>query len=175
MTQPSDPWRDRAAWALPPWRASLSDAELAALGRIAVPEDAMLLPCFARLCNMAFGAADPTARQLAALARCAFLASRILRFEKDAGLAEAMAARITKDRPIVSAVRAAALFSLDDEAQACLAIGSLLGILGGRQAARLDAEEMVRAMAGWDRARRDFALRYHRIDPRQQAPALPGP
>lgn len=171
MSQPPPLWKDRAAWALRPWRESLSDGELAGLARLAEPGDAMLLPCFARLCNMALALPDPTVRQLEALARCAFLAGRIKCFEKKAGLAAAMAKRVAKDRPAVSAVRAAALFSLEDETQACLAIASMLGILGGRQAARLDPEEVMHSMAGWDVARRRLALAYHRTDPRQQAPA----
>ena len=175
MSQSPQSWKDRAAWALLPWRESLSDGELATLGRLAIPDDAMLLPCFARLCNMTFGTADAVGRQLEALARCAFLAGRVLRFEDGAGLATAMAKRVAKDRPAVSAVRAAALFSLEDETQACLAVASVLGILGGRQAARLDAKETVRAMADWTAARRSLALAYHRIDLRQQVAALPIP
>ena len=171
MSQPASPWRDRIAWALPLWRDNLSDGELAALARLGEPGDAMLLPCFARLCNMAFALPDPNPRQLEALTRCAFLAGRMKCFEKKAGLADAMARRTSGGRPAVSAVRAAALFSLEDETQACLAIASVLGILGGKQAARLDPGETVRAMAGWDRARRELALAYHRTDPRQQAPA----
>ena len=175
MSQSPASWRNQAVWALPMWRESLSDGELAALRRMAEPRDAMLLPCFARLCNMAFGDTVPTGRQLEALARCALLAGRIMSFADGASLATAMAKQVAKGRPTVSAVRAAALFSLDDETQACLAIASLLGILGGRQAARLNAKQTVEAMADWDAARRDIALAYYRADPHQQAPAAPAP
>jgi CRISPR type I-E-associated protein CasB/Cse2 len=170
-------WRRRAAAALEGWRDDLLDpsraGDLAALGRLAVPQDAMLLPCFAELCNRAFGQTAIEKRRLDALARCAFLAGRLSRFEEGASLAAAMAKRQGPSRPLVSPVRAAALFSVEDDDQACAAIASLLGQLGGRASARLDPRETVRAMSDWERERREIALAYHRASASPDTPEAP--
>lgn len=175
MSNGGKKWRGRAATALQGWRDDLSQNEragdLAALTRLAIPADAMLLACFAELCNRALEADDYTGWRIEALARCAFLAGRLSRFEEDAGLAAAMAKRQGGRRPLVSPVRASAVFSLEDVDPACMAIASLLGVLGGRAAARLDPLETVRAMSDWDRMRRDIALAYHRTNAAQDAPA----
>lgn len=173
-------WQGRAAAALEGWREDLSDAsragDLAALTRLAVPQDAMLLPCFAELCNRAFGQEAVEEYQLNVLARCAFLAGRLSGFEGGASLAAAMAKkRPGASRPLVSPVRAAAVFSLDDNDQACTAIAALLGQMGGRASARLDPFETVRAMADWERTRRGIALTYHRANaPQAETPARTG-
>lgn len=168
MNGDREKWRDRAGWALRTWRADLSDGrragDLAALGRLSQPLDAMMLPCFAELCNLVLDRDDRTTRRIEVLARCALLAGRLSGFEEGASLAAAMAQPQGAGRPLVSAVRASALFSLEDEDQACMAVASLLGTLGGRASARLDAMEVVRVMSDWERARRDLALRYYRTN-----------
>ena len=168
MNNGRERWQDRAGAALEGWRADLSHesraGDRAALGRLAVREDAMLLACFAELCNRALGPDDRDERHIKVLSRCAFLAGRLSRFEAGASLAATMARRQAPRRPLVSPVRAAALFSLEDADQACMALASLLGNLGGRAAARLDPIETVWAMSNWDWARRRIALDYYRAN-----------
>jgi hypothetical protein len=167
-------WR-RAAAALQGWRDDLSDpsraGDLAALGRLAAPEDALLLPCFAELYNRACGADVVDQYRLTVLARCAFLAGRLSRFERGASFAAAMAARQGRSRPLISVVRATALFSLENVDQACATIASLLAQMGGRAAARMDPLEALRAMGDWDRERRRLALAYHRANTSLPEPA----
>ena len=105
--------------------------------------------------------------------------TRVAGFKDGASLASAMSHQ-TGGRPKVSAVRASALFSLEDVNQACLAIAGLLGTLGGAAGAFLEAPEMVRAMSDWDRERRRLAFRYHRanapkvsVTPTGAAPSQP--
>lgn len=158
-------WQTRAARALATWRERLSGedraGDLAVLSRLAVREDAMLLPCFAELCEMAVGGTGITCSQIEVLSRCAFLAGRLAKFEKGAHLSAAMAKRQVASRPLISPVRAAALFSLEDNDQACAAIASLLGQMGGRIAACLDPSEILAAMANWEQSRRSIALAYY--------------
>lgn len=182
MNNGRERWQGRAGVALKGWRTDLSHEERAgdraALGRLAAPGDAMLLACFAELCNRAMGAEELDAHRIEALARCAFLAGRLSRFEDGASLAAAMARRQGSRRPPVSPVRASALFSLEDADQACLMIGTMLGTLGGRTSACLDPLETLRAMSNWDWERRRIALGYHRANAPQQAsagPAAPDP
>lgn len=177
MSNGGEKWRGRAASALQGWRADLSQGEragdLAGLARLTTPADAMLLACFAELCNRALGLDDQDEWRIAALGRCAFLAGRLARFEDGATLAAAMAKRRGGRRPLVSPVRASAVFSLEGVDPACMAIASLLGQLGGRATACLDPAETVRAMSDWDRERRKIALAYHRTNAAQDAPAKP--
>lgn len=174
MNNSRERWQIRAGAALEKWRADLSHApragDLAALGRLAVPEDAMLLACFAALCNQALGPDERSGRLLEVLARCAFLAARLSCFEQGASLAAAMAKQRVPRRPLVSPVRAAAIFSLENVDQACMAIASLLGQLGGRAGARLDPLETVQAMSNWIEKRRWIAFDYHRANYRANAP-----
>ena len=111
MSDGSKKWPQTAAGALKGWRDDLSQAaaragDLAALGRLAGPLDA-LLPCFAELCNRACGAGGIDKHRLEVLARCAFLAGRLSRFEQGASLAAGMSRRLGPGRPLVSPVRAA--------------------------------------------------------------------
>ena len=178
MSEDQKRWQIRAAHQLQTWRADLSDpdraSDLAALHRLAVPQDALLLPCFARLCNRTFGHSEIRPYQLDTLARCAFLAGQLSAFEKGASLATAMARRVGGERPVISSVRAVAVFLLEDPDEACMAIASLLRQLGGRVSARLAPRQAVDAMANWERARREIALAYHRATVTERAaPAMP--
>lgn len=171
MNDDSKKWQQRAARALQGWRADLSKSEragdLAVLARLAVPQDALLLSCFAELCNRACGAEAIDRYRLDVLARCAFLAGRLLQFEEDASLAAGMAKRQGGSRPLVSPVRAAAVFALEDNDAACAAVASLLVQMGGRASARLNPLETVRVMTDWERQRRDVALAYYRASTAQ--------
>jgi hypothetical protein len=163
------------------WRDDLSEpsraGDLAALARLAAPEDALLLPCFAELYNRACGADAVDQYRLTVLARCAFLAGRLRCFERGASFAAAMTRRQGPSRPLISAVRAAALFSLENIDHACATIASLLAQMGGRASARMDPLEALRAMGDreWDRERRRIALAYYRANTAEPATPLTSP
>jgi CRISPR system Cascade subunit CasA len=142
----------------------------AELRRARTPSDVMLCPAFASLVVAAFPERDSIGRyDMEALARTAYVAAGVKRLRLGASIPLLMAKPQSENSqdPVVSPIRANALFRTRDEDEAARLIRRLLPQIGEQA----DLLRIYWAMRRWDDTRRQWATAYNVAVHRRKATA----